>query len=360
MWTFNVCTYNVMTPVLEPLRFNGQMERLGRIPLALAQLHQATQGGLDVVVFQELIPGKYRRFLLSKLTELGWCFHSSPLQNVQFLSTKMVSGGVIICSRFPILAEKQHVFTTECCGTDCLASKGVVYTQILGPQNNVVNVVATHFQAWATPEGVRIRRAQSEQCLRFIKSLNIPPTQPVIVVGDFNLDYYAQRKEVMNLEKHLQVKFISLHPDSHPFSSDPSTNAIVGNDDASMYSTRLYPHGCYDTFMTTLACPCCPQELLDYVGYSTNHLSPSSCSCSVVILKTEPFLMKMNMTTEREVADLSDHYPLVGTFQWVEESPGPMTTTSVCAPRTQLRALAFFTLVMMVLFAWCLYLRRSG
>ena len=355
MWSLNVCTYNVMTPVLEPLRFNGQWDRLRRIPPALLKLHQQTPGGLDVLVLQELIPGQYRRFLLAKLAELGWNYSTQPLQ-AGLWSSKLVSGGVLICSRHPLLAQKQRVFTSNCASTDCLASKGVVYAQILSPTNNIVNVFATHFQAWASPEGVFIRQAQAEECRSFIHSLNLHPEEAVLFAGDLNLDYYTKRSELSDLERRLRVEFVPLHTDSYPFSSDPNTNAMMGNDDASMYSTRLYPNGCYDAYIATQKCPCCPQELLDYVGYSTQHLLPVHCSASVVLLKTAEFNMKLNLTTERQLSDLSDHYPVVGTFHWNSPSEYHLNTGLSHSYQNQpLTAfiLFAFVVVLVVLMAWC-------
>ena len=122
------------------------------------------------------------------------------------------------------------------------------------------------------------------------------------------------------MSQQLGVVFLPLAPSSHPFSSDPNTNSLVGNDDAAMYSTRLYPHGCYGTYLDTLSCPCCPQELLDYIGYSELHLRPATWHCAVVLIKTEPFVMKLNMTTERQMTDLSDHYPLIASMAWASSS----------------------------------------
>ena len=353
MWSLNICTYNVMTPVLEPLRFNGQMERLRRIPSALAKLH--TEKDLDIIVLQELIPGKYRRFLLAQLADLGWCFSTQPLQ-AGFWSTKLVSGGVVICSRYPMLAQQHHVFTSPCASTDCLASKGIVYAQILGPANNVVNVFATHFQAWATQEGVLIRQAQAEECFSFIQSLNIHPMEAVLFAGDLNLDYYTKRTELQDLEQRLQIALVPLTTQSFPFSSDPNTNAMMGNDDASMYTTRLYPNGCYDAYITTHKCPCCPQELLDYVGYSTQHLKPTHCVASVVMLKTEPFKMRLNLTNEHQLSDLSDHYPVLGTFQWNTASEFHTNPSVFSSVNTQAwTAFILFVLSMVLVVLLCIH-----
>lgn len=331
MWTINVCTYNIMTPVTQPLRYNGQMERLTRIPSALNELHKGTPGGLDVVILQELIPGKYHRFLQKRLASLGWNYCSQPLYSSVF-SRKLVGGGVVIFSRHPIVDQKQKVFECACTSTDCLASKGVVYCKVQLPSGNAVSVVATHFQAWATQKGASVRRQQAEECKSFIDSLHLQPSEAVLFAGDLNTDYYTQQPELAQISQALGVQLLCLDVDSHPFTSDPNTNSMVGNDDAEMYSTRLYPTGCYEAYMQSLRCPCCPQELLDYIGFSLHHQHPVSTSCRVVVLKTpQPIGIKLNVTTERMVSDLSDHYPLVGTFQWSSPSVHHEYSESVCA-----------------------------
>jgi hypothetical protein len=81
MWGFNVCTYNVMLTIAEPLRFNGQRVRASLIPGALARLDAIEPGGLDAIVFVELIAEDVRLAVLAEMKTLGWCYATDTLRS---------------------------------------------------------------------------------------------------------------------------------------------------------------------------------------------------------------------------------------------------------------------------------------
>ena len=320
-WTLNVCTYNVMLTVPEPVRFNGQALRAKRIPERLAAMSRDVQE-LDVIVFVELIAPNTRAIVIDEMKKLGWPYVSTVLsKNAFFSSLKIVSGGIVVVSKYPIIYQYNYVFENACEGYDCTACKGVVFCRIQ-KGTNIFNVVSTHFQAWDTPTAQKIRQSQAEDCAKIINSMNIPNDEPVIFLGDLNIDFYSRQTEIQKLCNQMSVKILDRKPKSHPFSSDPNTNKLMGNDEDIMYATDIYPNGCYSEYMATMTCPCCPQEWLDYVAYSTEHLAPSSAEMFVYKLKAQcPFRMNFNISTERIVDDLSDHYPVIGTFNFNKETP---------------------------------------
>jgi hypothetical protein len=237
------------------------------------------------------------------------------------LGLKVATGGVVIVSKYPILYQQQHVFHGNCEGYDCFACKGVVFCRIV-KDGNVVNVVGTHFQAWDTPRAKEIRMGQAQACQQLVASLAIPADEPIVLVGDWNLDLYTRQAELQRLSAVLQMTVVAQRTGSYEFTTDPSSNNIVGNDEDVMYATARYPQGCYTEYMDTLHCPCCPQEWLDYVAFSTVHLAPCQADMRVVQLKQErPFRMMFNLTMERETTDLSDHYPVIGTFHFAQATP---------------------------------------
>ena len=322
-WNFNLCTYNIMVPVPEPIRHNGQRKRISLLPEAIRTMSATTRQGIDVITFQELIPLEYRNTLLNELTALGWKYHSEPLVTTLLSGhMKAVNGGVVIVSRHPIIAQFHSVFETECQSADCASCKGAVYSRILLPNENVINVFSTHFQAWDTAKAREIRRQQAAQCLKFIQSLHIPSDEALVFSGDFNIDFYTNTTEILTLMSSMGLEMVKRAEDSHPFTSDPRTNAMMGNDETTMYATEKYPHGCYEEYLQTLSCPCCPCEWLDYIAYSTEHLKPKRAEVRVYLMKTPvPFTMKLNITTERQISDLSDHYPLISQFTWSKSTP---------------------------------------
>ena len=51
-WSLNICTYNLMLPIDEPIRYNGQYERASRV---IHDIDMVTPGGIDVIILQELM-----------------------------------------------------------------------------------------------------------------------------------------------------------------------------------------------------------------------------------------------------------------------------------------------------------------
>jgi endonuclease/exonuclease/phosphatase family metal-dependent hydrolase len=338
----SVCTYNVMLPVPEPIRFNGQSKRTESIPLALSKM-STSYGGIDVFVITELISKRARKIMITKMKQLGWRFCSAVLRAPTLISPlKIADGGVVVFSKYPIVYQHSHVFEDACTGYDCSASKGAIFCRIQKGRY-MVWVVGLHLQAWNTFQCDGIRSIQINQCMSVVKALNIPFCEPVIYAGDFNVDWYTQTRQMKRLMVLLSASQVGLNDDSARFTSDPSSNKLVGNDDDSMYLSNIFPNGCYSQYMTTMVCACCPQERLDYVLFSNLHNKPSTCTSYVERLKSdEPFSMNMNITTKRTISDLSDHYPLIAvlTFQ-VEQPKGnftpiPKQTFNVMNKRNQI------------------------
>lgn len=316
MNVINVCTYNVMLPVSAPIRFNGQTERCDRIPKRLEEFCQK-HFHLDVIVFTEVIDQNCRNRLLTNMKKYGWRHSSEVLyKKYPIRKLKLVSGGVVVVSKHKIIYQKIHVFEKYCQGYDCFSCKGIVYCRII-KNNNVFNIFGVHLQAWDTPYASKIRISQACQCRQFIDSLNIPFHEPVIIMGDFNIDFYTRNHNIVDICKTMSIEILEKCDNSFEFSSDPNTNKLVGNDDASMYKTTSYPNGCYEQYMNTMSCPCCPQELLDYICVCNHHIKPDVYKLFVYKMKTKKkFKMKVNISTERYINDLSDHYPLIAQLRY--------------------------------------------
>ena len=178
------------------------------------------------------------------MSEFGWKYHTDAL-NTSYLSAqiKLGSGGVVILSKYPIVKQYQSVFDTECTSSDCFACKGIVYARILLPKNNIVNVFGSHFQAWNLEQAKVIRVQQQNQCKDFIDSMKLQSDEAVLFMGDLNIDYYSRQNEVQQLQINMALQLFELDEDSHPFSADPDTNQLMGNDEPSMYVTSQYPKG---------------------------------------------------------------------------------------------------------------------
>jgi endonuclease/exonuclease/phosphatase family metal-dependent hydrolase len=312
----SVVLYNVFLTVPVPLRFSGQVERARLIPDIIGKINP------DVVVFAELIAPSCRKIVLDGLEALGWKYCSDPISvNVFFSKFKAVSGGVVVASKYPIIAQQNFVFEGDCAGHDCSACKGLVYCRIL-KDNNVFNVIGSHFQAWTSAQSVSVRISQAKEAKAFIDSLRISSDEPLVFAADFNVDRYVGEAELETILGIIDLQAIHLDVDAKlRFSTDPSTNQLVGNDDDEAYKSNLFPKGCYESYVDSLSCECCPRELLDHISFSKSHVAPVKCSLSIVQSNVEPFEIWINATTTRTVTDVSDHYPLLAILEFAQTSP---------------------------------------
>ena len=284
---FHVVTYNVMAPVAPPLRYSSQMERMTRIPPALAQ---ALPVPLDAILVQESIVPQQHQRLQEGFRELGLLYESPQLQG-HMLAGKLVMGGLVWFSRWPFEVVRTHMFHASACAEeDCLAAKGCVYIRVR-KQQQVLHLVGFHLQAWQRPHTVAVRETQVRDIAQFVADLHIPPSEPLLYLGDWNTDYYSERLQLL--------RWLS-----------------------------FYPKGCYDQYLNTLTCWGCNRERLDYAALSTVHgaCHVSSWQRIVPLKSAEPFRARLTATVERNIQDLSDHYPV-----WVRlhmsEGDTPTTTT---------------------------------
>ena len=356
----------------------GQDERAGAIAGALAQL-----GDVDVVTFEEswcgndqILSGRVmcgssdtRQILRDGMKNHGWIYSTNVVDDPgASVFYKQSNGGAVIFSKWPIVATSQYVYKT-CSGSDCHAAKGAVYARIEKPTTGkpfCINIIATHLQAWSTPEGAKSRAGQLNEIMKeFVPRLGLHPqsNEPLIFQGDMNIDEVLYPEERDNMLMILHAETPPMSEDSLPFSSDPSRNFLVGKDsaaqdgkclaaykDAVKESTDIPSKACRvpkttasgknirSKFMkngrlnigTECFCPCCPSEFLDYILYSTNtkFLQPTVSTQKIVDLKSPlPLTYKWGwcsnagcLVDKKEDASirnsrmLSDHFPVVAEF----------------------------------------------
>lgn len=294
-----MCTYNVLAPVAPPIRMTSQATRMSLIPGEVAAFEA------DIVCVQESIVPAQHRILSAGMQREGYYHETEPLSKMG----KVVNGGVVIFSKYPIEAQEQVVFTGPCDGSDCLAAKGLVYARI-NRFGVLYHFVGVHFQAWPNARSREIRKSQAQQTGAFLAKL--PKTEPVIVLGDLNVDLYSERRHLMDL---LELLDCDMMPRAGPqmFTSDPATNFLMGIDETTAYSSPEHPGGCEELHMKSGSCACAPQEWLDYVLVPRGGMKPDAGQMECRPVKHE-FYGQVNMTTWRTLEDLSDHYPVVGSL----------------------------------------------
>lgn len=134
----------------------------------------------DFVALQEVFTRASRK-LISKSPEHP--YFSMPSKRHFF---KLTNSGLAALSKFPIIKEKFHMFTTSR-GADGLAEKGVLLTRVQHPVLGEVDFYTLHIQASYSQPGQfeSTRDQQMNEVLEFIQTESSART--VIITGDFNM-----------------------------------------------------------------------------------------------------------------------------------------------------------------------------
>eukprot|EP00123_Amoebidium_parasiticum_P012160 comp21163_c0_seq1/m.28668 comp21163_c0_seq1/g.28668 ORF comp21163_c0_seq1/g.28668 comp21163_c0_seq1/m.28668 type:complete len:354 (-) comp21163_c0_seq1:402-1463(-) len=301
---------------------DGQYERIDRI----AEVIDSQLGHVDFVVFQEAFEDTARKNLESHMYTKGFKYVSPVLDAKPKSFTKVLNGGVLIASRWPVEFVKMIGYS-HCALPDCFANKGALYVKT-HVSERVVHLFGTHMQSWGTKEAVEARQQQGKEMRNFADSLNIPATDLVLYVGDLNVDIINTPDEVISVLNALNATLPQVNGLLNA-TSQPSTNKLVGSD------TAAKKNGCsgqYDYGREN--CACCYDQWLDYVLVSNQHYQPSTVKFEAVKVKApEPFEVCMHSylpacsCTERSkfqqcaaasstclqtrfIEDVSDHYPV--------------------------------------------------
>jgi len=328
----SVMVYNVwfMPPVvtgfLGPLTGMSlrKKTRAAKLAPAIAELKS------DVVILAEAFCPTSTAILVSALKSKGYPFDSPVVgcHGTRWQSAsdhvKPLNGGVLAVSAHPIEAAFCRTFSDQglVVGEDLLADKGVLYVRIR-KQGRPVHIFASHTGAWDTDSATQARFSQLESIRKWIDELSIPSSDPVIIAGDLNVNYFdipAHGRMLDLLQANDPFAETIPREETHPeeaceqaplkqdsqvsqgaefsapvlearYSFDSLTNGLAGGDSLSTDGSRC---------------------LVDYVLVSSNHLQPTYARVAVEPLKdSEGYLWK-----GKRLHDLSDHYPVLGDFRF--------------------------------------------
>lgn len=262
---FRILTYNLYMRTPNLFFWNKQKRRTELLPAVL--------GGFDILILEEVFHDKYREQLVEELTE-AYPFVSEMLGEDSGLKQ---DGGVIMLSRWPIVAQDQILYGDACAGADCLATKGAIYLQI-NKQGRMVHVAGTHTQA--SVEHRPVRAQQFKILSDWLAQKDIPITEPLFISGDLNVDKFSG-SETGEYQDMLSILAASL-PGSqtgteHEASYSPDNQFVKQSEG----------------------------EYLDYVLVSNSHLQPLSAYNRV-------------WKWQADGLDLSDHYAVEGVFVFGE------------------------------------------
>lgn len=145
---------------------------------------------------------------------------------------RQFNSGLIIASKYPIVATDSIEFEGLCAGFDCLANKGMQYARIAVPGLGEIDVFNTHMNAHGF-ESVRLE--QVDLIVAFVLKHSDPALRPLVMLGDYNFEPdsapYLRLVDSLRLrDSHLA--YVGRHPDLPPLereglSSDPRRNPNI-------------------------------------------------------------------------------------------------------------------------------------
>lgn len=197
-----------------------------RMPKIAAKIREMQA---DIVAFSEAFEGCFvaagARTLIRKA---GYRFSErGPLAR----GAKCVSSGLLILSKFPIVASADLAFRS-CTGTDCLARKGVAFARVQVPDLGEVDVYATHTDAGR--KGIAARERQFAQAADFVRRHSGGGNRLTLFMGDLNAT--PDSREFLRFQADLDMRdsyseYVSTHDvddvTRDGFTSDPVRNPIL-------------------------------------------------------------------------------------------------------------------------------------
>ncbi|GMF44681.1 unnamed protein product [Phytophthora fragariaefolia] len=267
----------------------------------------------DIWVLTECFDYRARDILLDKMSEAGYFFFSPTVGHKRMNKSnmrKLLNGGVLLASKYPILSVRVKLFEGACAGADKLADKGVLYCKIL-KDGLLVHVFSTHLQAWNDPLSRTMRKLQMDMIANFMRAMDIDEVNDVVLfTGDLNVNYWLNKT---NKEYDEMLGIFG--------AKDPSVvrprklgNASYSDKKESAAEYKHLRKYSFDPRVNALAADGLSSdgslELLDYVLYSSNHRQPKSATSWVQPLTTtSPWMWR-----SQPQYNLSDHFPVVSEF----------------------------------------------
>ncbi len=308
-----VMAYNIMQL---PVQDWDQQQRLAHLSDAL----HAMPAMPDVIVFSEVFTDDAYETLqlmnqtypyLTPVVGLscqggGWQSTAGNCSNSPFV----IRGGVVIASRWPIVTQHQLVFRASLSGSwDYQSNKGAAYVEIDSGAGRF-HIAGTHLQATHDDKADSehdIRMQQLTEIRQWLDEFQIPANEPVILAGDMNVDF-AHKTQVAQML---------------------STSQTVLNFDASS-GAASYPEDnwmsrAYNYYFNT---DICYNDTLDYVLERRDHLRAKNTPAMTVVPLKSPEAWHWSYLQgwwplcggwqwhDGYTTDLSDHYPVMTTFQY--------------------------------------------
>lgn len=156
----------------------------------------------DIICLQEMFSlCNYRQqLLLETAKERGFAYYAKSV-DPHWLSGKFIDAGLVILSKYPILATDGMIYGAGN-QIDSWAAKQVIYAKIQISPTFFVHVFTTHMQAsyYDNHDSInvindRARASQVQEIADFVKRKTEGSPYPAIIAGDFNIDSRGENGE---------------------------------------------------------------------------------------------------------------------------------------------------------------------
>lgn len=289
----------------------GERAQLSAVALPEA-IHQFDKN-IDVITVNEAFTNSLIPKLKNQFASHGYVHATEVLGKDRKLG-QFWPGGVMVFSKHPIAIDKDYIFKSHS-SLDANAAKGVKYVKIikkaLGQPDQPYHIFATHTNASyefpkavgsrlsMTDEGRIARRGQFDEMRTFIKKQRIPKNEPVIMVGDMNVDMISEKGKSGDEYADMLKRLNAVHPQvaGYTYTLDRTTNEWVNPDDG-------------------------PPQYLDYGLYSKDHLKPTEATNTPICLKQYGHNICRKGGTKGTPHDVSDHYPVQVKMTFPKQATG--------------------------------------
>lgn len=308
--TINLLTYNLF--LRPPLVKNNASDFK---EVRLAHFTQIMQN-YDVIALQEVfsLGNTRQKRLINAARAHGFAYHYKSVPP-PLLSWKFIDGGLLILSKFPIVATDSHLYSAGN-QIDYFAAKQVIYAKLQFSDDKFLHLFTTHMQASYNENSGntntvndQARTSQVQELTQFVKQKVGDCHSPVLVAGDLNINARAHKDDPYNSSQEYKQLLGTLTTmlDEHTvtdlvkesYGHHPCTYADVENIDGQIIPketvlTNPHDHG--------------TQECIDYMlmlnkNTVEKHLEPQNTRVE------EFFLQNCNFVTQ-----VSDHYGISTQF----------------------------------------------
>jgi len=342
----NILTYNIFLRP-PPVKNNENDHKDARLKEFIKLLSE-----YDIICLQEMFGflNKRKHKLIRCASKAGFHYYAdSP--SPSFFTSFLVDGGLLVLSRFPILASEFKPYPYGVF-SDSLSQKGILYTKIQ-VKDEILHLYSTHMQASYFGENQRypiLTRADQFATLRQFIDTTLQNNghkegEMVLLVGDFNVDSRKPFIETSKIKTYAGFKEYPHLGENDHFDEYESMKCFLSKngkddlDDLLFQSYNEHPITYADTFMhedegmkpleTALtAKDLCSNQSLDYI-FRLNPKTLKNREAGVELEENKPFQKPSKLHIQEgsarvekffvdacEFTQLSDHYGSTVTLEY--------------------------------------------